>query len=546
MVEAVIPAFPGPRPFARVESGRFFGRTAEAARLVSEWQSNPVTFLTGPAGIGKTSLLTAGVLPFVEHQRSSVSLLPVGRPTGRDGTGHGWVTGCPVAVLPPHNPYSLALLQSWSQSSNPGHLAGRTVDDFLRDHGLYHPEILILAAIDQADDIFAGSAARDTLRRRFLTELAAAVAEQPRLRLLVSVRSSYLPRFTEVLGDGVQVYLDPLTPSKALAAAANPGFFASDAASAVVEGVRASRIVTAPGKEQVVLTDAVEPALLQVACASLWQSLRAHASEATLAELERFGDAPVDAALTGYCSAAIAAVAATHEIPVDWLRRWLIDTFVTEVGELRTAPETAGAPATVVRALEDRYLLRGEPSPRGSAERQYRLLSGRLAEPLRGSAGVAPEAEPVVVDVGDADPDQYLREAERARVMGEHDLAHKIAAQVLRTVAGNDLRRHAEAHSLIGDIAYELGLGHLDEAEKSYTTARKLFQACSQDAAVGRLSAAIARTLIDRGRLAEALDELAAAVRRVPDLILQDELMHVMTRLAEESARKPPFGPSSA
>jgi hypothetical protein len=543
VAEAVIPAFPGSRPFTRAESGRFFGRTAEAAHLVSEWLRNPVTFLTGPAAIGKTSLLTAGILPFVENRRSTVSLLPVGRLSGRDGTGAGWVTGCPIAVLPPHNPYSLALLQSWSRSRAPSHLAGMPVDDFLREHALYYPDVLILAAIDQADDLFAGLATRDPLRRRFLTELAAAVAEQPRLRLLVSVRSACLPRFTELLGEGVQFHLDPLTPLKALSAAGQPGYFAPDAASALVEGVRASRIVTAPGKEQVVLTDTVEPALLQVACASLWQALRMHASEATLAELDQFGEAPVDAALTGYCSAVIAAVAATHEIPVDWLRTWLIDTFVTDVGELNTAPETAGAPATVVRALEDRYLLRGEAPAAGSGERRYQLLSARLVEPLRGNVGVTPETESVIVDIGDANPDEHLREAERARVMGEHDLANKIAAQVLRTVPGKDLRRHAEAHSLIGDVAYERG--RLDEAESSYRTAISLFQACGQNAAVGRLFAAVARTFIDRGRLGEALDELAAAVNRVPDLILQDELVNVMTRLSEESARKPPFGPSA-
>jgi tetratricopeptide (TPR) repeat protein len=228
---------------------------------------------------------------------------------------------------------------------------------------------------------------------------------------------------------------------------------------------------------------------------------------------------------------------------VDWLRTWLIDTFVTDVGELNTAPETAGAPATVVRALEDRYLLRGEAPAAGSGERRYQLLSARLVEPLRGNVGVTPETESVIVDIGDANPDEHLREAERARVMGEHDLANKIAAQVLRTVPGKDLRRHAEAHSLIGDVAYERG--RLDEAESSYRTAISLFQACGQNAAVGRLFAAVARTFIDRGRLGEALDELAAAVNRVPDLILQDELVNVMTRLSEESARKPPFGPSA-
>lgn len=539
VAEAVIPAFPGPRPFTPLESGRFFGRTAEAVRLVSEWQYNPLTFLVGPAGIGKTSLLTAGVLPIVEDQRSTVSLLPLGWLDGRDGTGHGRGTGCPVAVLPPHNPYTLALLRSWTQSSNPSYLAGKTVDDFLREYALYHPDVLILAAVDQADDLFAGSTERDPLRRRFLTELAAAVVEQPRLRLLVSLRSSCLGPFAEILGEGVQFHLDPLNPPEALAAAGKPGFFAPDAASAIVEGIRVCRIVSAPDKEQVLLTDTVEPALLQIACASLWRSLCEHDSVATLAELGRFGDAPVDAALTGYCSAAIAAVASIHEISVDWLHRWLIDTFVTEVGGVNTITEAGRAPAAILRSLENRYLLRGEAPQYRSTGWRYRLLSGRLAEPLRGGANVMPEAYASATD-----PDEYLREAEHARVMGEHELAHKIAAQVLRMVPDNDLRRHAEAHSLIGDVAYETG--QLDEAESAYRMSMRLFQACNQGAAVGRLFAAVARTLIDRGRLAEALEALVGAVNRVSDLVLQDELANVMTRMTEESARKPPFGRSNA
>jgi tetratricopeptide (TPR) repeat protein len=523
---AVNPVFPGPRPFTRAESGRFFGRTAEAARLVSEWLTNPVTFLTGPAGIGKTSLLIAGALPFVENRRSSVSLLPVGRLSGRDGTGYGRATGCPVAILPPHNPYSLALLMSWSGSSAPAHLAGMTADDFLRDHAARHPDVLLLAAIDQADDLFAGPANRNPLRRRFLSELAAAVEELPQLRLLISVRPACLPDFISALGDRVRFQLDPMTPEKALAAAGGPGYFTRDAADALVEGVRSSRIVSAPGKEQLLLSDMVEPALLQVVCATLWQSLHEGADVATLAELERFGDAPVDTALSGYCGAAIAAVAAAHDLPVEWLRNWLISTFITEVADLSVPRDTDGAPPTVVKALEDRYLLRGD-----AVAGRYRLLSGRLAEPLRGTAAPLTSEAP--------DPDDYLREAERARVMGEHDLAHKIASLVLRMVDESDLRRHAEAYSLIADVAYERG--QFDEAENYYRKAMALFQARSQGDAVARLCAAVARTFIARRKFAEALEQLSAAVNRSSDLMLQEELAEVMARLTEGTARKPPF-----
>jgi tetratricopeptide (TPR) repeat protein len=110
---------------------------------------------------------------------------------------------------------------------------------------------------------------------------------------------------------------------------------------------------------------------------------------------------------------------------------------------------------------------------------------------------------------------------------------------VLNTIPLTDLRRHAEAHSLIGDLSYEQG--RIEAAQESYQTAMQLFQACSDQAAVGRLFAAVAQTLIDRGRLAEALQAVTAAINRTPDLTLQDELADVMSMLVQRSAQAPPF-----
>lgn len=521
--------YPGARPFDRVESSLFFGRTAEAARLGEEWLQNRVTFLSGPAGMGKSSLLTAGVLPLVES--SKVSVLPVG---GLSGSAR-----CPVAALRKHNPYTLALLRSWSGADAATHLAGATVDDFVRQHAQGRDaDVRILAAIDQADDLFAGPEARQPIRRRFLDELAIALREQPTLHLLVTIRSDVLPRITEVLGDGVQFHLDPLDIENAREAVEKPGFFAADAAHELVGSMRTSRIVSGPGRERLVISDQIEPALLQVACAWLWESLQTQFSTVTLRELERHSEMNVDAALAGYCSVAIAAVATSHKIPVGWLRSWLIDTFITEVGDLDTAtegqPETAGAPTTVARALEDRYLLRAQAGqPPGS--RLYELISDRLIEPLRQAPIDAPPL---------GSPDEYLRAAERARITGEHDLAAGLAAQVFLAAPDDDLRLHAEAYSLLGDLAYEQG--HLEEAETRYQEAAKLYEASGNKGAVARLFAAIAQTYIDRNRLADALNHLHAAVNRTSDATVQVELSWVMEALAQQAAQASPFRISTA
>jgi hypothetical protein len=490
--------YPGAQPFKRADSGRFFGRTAQAAFLGQLWLQNRLTFLSGPSGIGKSSLLRAGVLPLVEG--SKVSLLPVGGLSGG--------ASFRVAALPAHNPYTMALLRSWSPGDAPTHLADLTVDDFIgRRAELQDPSVSILAAIDQADDLLAGSASRQRYRRRFLGELADALAEQPTLHLLVSVREDALTHFTEILGQGTKCDLSPLGIGEAREAVAGPGYFAADAADDIVDSVRTSRIVSAAGQERLVMTDRVEPALLHIACARLWESLGVRAGVVRRRELRRHGD--VDGELAGYCSGAIAAVAKAHDIPVAWLRFWLIRNFVTSVGDLDDAPEgdpdTVGMPTSVARALEDRYLLRGHAAPE-SGPRQYRLISDRLIEPLRHASdqGTAPD-----------DPDEYLRAAERALITGDLDLAERHASNALAAAPETALRLHAQARSILGNLAYERG--ELDAAEEHYRKAATWFEVERDKGAVARLLFAVGRTLIARGRLTDAINELRAAVERIPE-----------------------------
>ena len=82
----------GPRPFRRTGHGRFFGRSLEARDVKHLWIGDQVTVLHGPAGVGKTSLLNAGVLPLLSEE-PYVELLPVG------GLGHE--SSVALAVQPP-------------------------------------------------------------------------------------------------------------------------------------------------------------------------------------------------------------------------------------------------------------------------------------------------------------------------------------------------------------------------------------------------------------------------------------------------------------
>jgi hypothetical protein len=182
--------YPGHRPFQRADSGRFYGRDDEAAALAAAWLNNRLTFVSGPAGVGKSSLLAAGVLPLVN--RSNVELLPIG------GFSRG--SSSPIAPPGPHTPYTLALLRSWSPLG-----AGLTLDPFTVDEFAasrirqLDPSRTLLAAIDQADDLFAGPRSRQPQRMRFLRELADAVEQHPALRVLICLRDETLARFTDVV-----------------------------------------------------------------------------------------------------------------------------------------------------------------------------------------------------------------------------------------------------------------------------------------------------------------------------------------------------------
>lgn len=67
--------YPGIRPFSREDTGLFFGRSKEIEELHQLILARPYIVLFAKSGIGKTSLLNAGVLPKLEEQGYQISKL---------------------------------------------------------------------------------------------------------------------------------------------------------------------------------------------------------------------------------------------------------------------------------------------------------------------------------------------------------------------------------------------------------------------------------------------------------------------------------------
>lgn len=516
MTRTMVRPYPGTRPFQRQDSDRFFGRRREAAALAELWRTNSLTVAVGPTGSGKTSLVQAGLLPLVEGGRAEVL------PPGRVSYGSTF----PAAALPEHNPYTVALLRSWSPGESMSRLVGRTLRDDLRQRSERH-DGPILAVIDQAEELLADSGPRKTWRRQLLGELAEAVRQEPHLHLLLCIRDSGAEEFSAVLGRGAQCRVGPLSFGAALEAVTGPAEaagldFGPGAAEEFVTDLLTSTVRGTAGPEWSATDDSLPPVVLQAACVHLWESLPSNLDVITKRDVRRYGD--VDAALASYSGQVIAAVADEHDVPHARLRSWLIQTFVNDLGRRGTAYEgmtsTAGMPNSMARALEDRHLLISE---RRSGSRWYELLSERLIRPLGHAANVSPAP---------AEGGDVLQLAARALSLGDLDLAERYAREALRITAAGDLRLQAEAQSLLGNLAHERGKP--DDAEVRYRRAASLYETVRDTAAVARQLAAIGQTLLDQGRLTDAVSELRAAVDRLPnDPLLQTGLGWAVWQLGQ-------------
>ena len=300
----------GARPFTRHDAPKFFGRDAASRELADLWQRHRLTILHGAPGSGRTSLIEAGTRPLLGPDL--VDVLPTGRLSYR--------SVFPVAALPAHTPYTLALLSSWSPSVPISRVAGWSITEFLnrraRPTDARGRRLPLLIAIDQAEELFTGhphAPEREENQRAFIDELARALDQHRDLRLMVSIRDPLVPSlmpYAQMLGAGdvARMPLPSLDTASALKALHMPlrstgRWYADGAAEALVEDLRAG-------------TPTVEPLFVQVAGQSLWQSLPEELRAITAAEALRHGDPP----LATWIAQILADVADQYDIPVAELK----------------------------------------------------------------------------------------------------------------------------------------------------------------------------------------------------------------------------------
>ncbi|WP_188194424.1 tetratricopeptide repeat protein [Nonomuraea sp. SYSU D8015] len=516
------------RAFRTEDRDRFFGRDEEAHEIRKLWQSQRLTVLYGASGIGKTSLLEAGVMPLLSPHK--VDVLPLGR------VSYG--SAFPRAAIPLHNPYVLALLVSWSPQIPPNRRADMTISEFLRARPVkrdaYGDPLPTLVAIDQVEELFASGRQRQLHRDWFFDQLADALRADQGLRLLLSIRTDRLmdllpyewelgnvdrPDLTDLTDEqeptGTEwerVPLEALGFDSALEALRGPiegtGLtFAEGAAEQVVHDL--IRVRTRTESRQ--LVQGVEPAHLQVVGESLWRSLPPETTVITRRDVHQHAER----ALSEHYDREIKQIAAERFDGDDRrLRTWLRLTFGDRKPVRRGAIKTAGIGRTVIALLVKRRILSADQR---MGEGSYALAYDRLLQSSQH-------------DIGRVDatrrrlrPEDLLREAEGA--LGEGDLlqATKLAEEALVRSEGNDLHVRAQAESLLGNVAYEHG--EVEKALAHYSAAAKSYETGGAPAAVGLMLMAMGRLRLAQGSPAEAVRDLRAAMMRVPtDLTIQTEL----------------------
>jgi tetratricopeptide (TPR) repeat protein/adenine/guanine phosphoribosyltransferase-like PRPP-binding protein len=518
--------FPGSRPFGQSDARLFFGRSAQTRQLRSLWLTEPAVALAGPAAIGKTSLLLAGVIPTLT-EADDADVLPVGRIAPAPAVSAGPKMVGPGSAETPE--FVETLLRSWGGDDSRPSPPGTTVLEFLADRAAKTAGSRagrpLLVVIDQFEQAFVPAAILD--RDRLIAELAAAVAAVPAVRLLLVMRRDALPLLAQHPqgADLVQrvLSLRPLAHDEAVQAVTGPADvagvpLASGVAEQLVTGLSSIRSVDQAGREVVAYTDAVEPLYLQLTGRRLFAA-RSATDEVVTGDLVR-AHGGVEDALADFYDAAVHEAAATAAIDEDALRGWIQRTFLTEFGARESVQQgyltTVGLPGAVVGQLAARWIITAEHRSGGL---WYQLSDDRIAYAMRLSndrraerleAGAAPGFD------DRADPAQRLRAtAEAALRSGDLAVAEQTSAQAAQEYkAAGDCRHAADARVLQAEIA--TALGNPGEAEWHLRAALSIFMTLEDPYSAGRILTAIAELRSGAGDYAAAADLNRQAVQRMP------------------------------
>ena len=389
--------FVGPRPFEETDREGFFGREEEIRQISSLVIARRIVVLYARSGVGKTSLLKAGLIPYLE-ERKRLKVLPILR-VRSDPSDDGLAASQTVT-----NVYTRGALRFLlGDRTLPPELATMSLVEglgrylaSLSEGEAATPRLLI---VDQFEELFRTHPAFHRQRADFFSQLRGCLDEDPQLSLLLSLREdavAELDPYAGLLPDRLRsrFRLELLATAPAMQAMQLPirrhGVELTDAAArCLVDELRRVRIQRPDGSGEEILGPCVEPVHLQVVCHRLW-SERVSGSRGDgrqtidLPDVRSVGS--IDSGLMSYYDEQVAAVAATTGTGERTIRDWVDHQLITEHGirgqVLQGMGDSEGLPNEVVEALVDARLVRCEER-RGA--KWFELSHDRLVGPARTS-----------------------------------------------------------------------------------------------------------------------------------------------------------------
>jgi hypothetical protein len=234
--------FPGTQPFDSGRAKYFCGRQAEIRNISDHLLTEAVTVLFGPSGVGKSSLIAAGLPGELKKEASGCMVVYYSEAAGEQGSA------------------TMRIIERIAGGPRPI----QRLKHFLRDFTERQRPLLLL--LDQAENYLG--------RGDFAEQLAEAIlTDETRTNFLISVRQEELallellkPRFPEIFSRMIR--LSPLTEAQAVEAIEGPiRDYNTEHPECTVEfekGV-ARKIV-----EKISVNGEVDPILIQIVCQSLW------------------------------------------------------------------------------------------------------------------------------------------------------------------------------------------------------------------------------------------------------------------------------------
>jgi len=172
--------FPGLEAFTEQDSAMFFGRDPEITEVLERLHPvvagrfNRLVAVVGPSGVGKSSLVQAGVVPRLRQRRG------------------GWIVV--PSMVPGEHPLrglAVSLRAAGSGCAGEGVPVVGCVDEVRIV--VRRPNAPVVVIVDQAEEMF--TLAGEAERGEFLGLLAAALEADPRLWIIMIMRSEFLTAF---------------------------------------------------------------------------------------------------------------------------------------------------------------------------------------------------------------------------------------------------------------------------------------------------------------------------------------------------------------